>query len=33
VPTLIDAAVLAVIGKEILRAAAHHRQQAHTESR
>ena len=32
VPTLIDAAVLAVIGKEILRAAAHHRQQAHTDS-
>ena len=33
VPTLTDAAVLAVIGKEILRAAAHHRQQAHTDSR
>ncbi len=29
-PTLIDAAVLAVIGKEILRAAAQHRQKTHT---
>jgi hypothetical protein len=31
-PGLIDAAVLAIIGKEILRAAAHHSQQAHTDS-
>jgi len=29
-PTLIDAAVLAIVGKEILRAAALHRQKTHT---
>jgi len=31
-PTLIDAAVLAIIGKEILRSAAHHRQKVHSGS-
>jgi hypothetical protein len=29
-PTLMDAAVLAIVGKEILRAAAHQRQKTHT---
>jgi hypothetical protein len=29
-PTLMDAAVLAIVGKNILRAAAHQRQKAHT---
>ncbi len=29
VPTLVDAAVLAVLGREILRAAAHQRQRSH----
>ena len=31
-PTLIDAAVLAIIGKEILRTAAQHRQKVHAGS-